>query len=231
MSCKSFLSRGAEGKVWRIVGFPTCSFLLTPQALPWAQYPLGSWGATGISLNLLCSNHFPAGEEEGGVQGVSLQPQQTPKGGSGAEQLCLTHGPGGVRGNLSLFQTAPFFPPSSFVKNLSSFIHLSAFKKKLHQTIKTRGLVATAHLWKKQQKLAWREKGWSRLSLATAAWPWHLPFQPRGIGCCRNSKPPPLPPRNPPQALEGLERHREFLPAAPAQMPAPVSAGSLRGRG
>lgn len=124
-----------------------------------------------------------------------------------------------------------FFLPLPLLKIfLHSSIH-SPFKKKLHQTIKTRGLVATAHLWKKQQKLAWREKGWSRLSLATAAWPWRLPFQPRGIGCCRNSKPPPLPPRNPPQALEGLERHREFLPAAPAQMPAPVSAGSLRGRG
>lgn len=63
-----------------------------------------------MALNLLCSNHFPAGEREGGVQGVPLQPQQTPKSGSGAEQICLAHGPGGLGGNFSLFQTAPFFP-------------------------------------------------------------------------------------------------------------------------
>lgn len=154
MSCKSFFSRGAEGKVWRIVGFPTCSFLLTPQALPWAQYPLGGWGATGISLNLLCSNHFPAGEQEGGVQGAPLQPQQTPKGGRGAEQLCLTHGPGSAGRNLSLFQTAPFFPSPSFVKILlHSSIHQS-FKKNYIKPLKLEVWCATAHVKAKKRVVA-----------------------------------------------------------------------------
>lgn len=125
-----------------------------------------------------------------------------------------------------------FFPPSSFVKILLHSSIRPPFKKKLHKTIKTRSLVRHSSPGKKQQqKLARREKGRSRLSLATAAWLWRLLYQPRGTGCCRNSKSPPLPPRNSSQALEGLEGHLEFLPAAPAQIPAPANAGSLRGRG
>lgn len=77
-----------------------------------------------FSLNLLCSNHFPAGEREGGVQGAPSQPQQTPKGGSGAEQLCLTHGPGGAGGKTSVCSKQLHFSlPLPSLK--SFFIHPS----------------------------------------------------------------------------------------------------------
>ena len=47
-----------------------------------------------------------------------LQPQKTTDGENGAEQVCLTHGPSNVGEDLSLFQTAPFFPPLPSVKFL-----------------------------------------------------------------------------------------------------------------
>lgn len=102
---------------------------------------------------------FPTGEREEGVQGAPLQPQQTPKGGSGAEQLCFTHGPGGAGENLSLSQTAPFFPPSSFVKIfLHSSIH-PPFKKNYIKPLKLEVWCAAAHLEKTTTEISMEREG------------------------------------------------------------------------